>query len=225
MEKRVLLAVGLSVAVLIGFNILFPPVKRPTPAATSAPGAAAGTPPAASATAPAATEVERSVAPASAAPPAPAAQTLVGDTAERQIVVENEAVRATFSTRGGVLTSWLLKHYAENGAPLELVPASAPPGSTKPFTLITDDAGRECRARAGAVQTQRSIARCEGRPRHADAGVPRRQRPVGAQGVLLLAAETVRSHALDRREPRRHGAGANDCVGTGTRLPAASRAG
>ena len=30
MEKRVLLAVGLSVAVLIGFNALFPPVKRPT---------------------------------------------------------------------------------------------------------------------------------------------------------------------------------------------------
>jgi len=140
MEKRVLLAVGLSVAVLIGFNILNPPVKRPTPAATSAPGAAAGTAPAAGATA-AATEVERSVAPAIPAPAAPAAQTLVGDTTERQIVVENEAVRATFSTRGGVLTSWLLKNYAEKGAPLELVPASAPPGSTKPFTLITDDAG------------------------------------------------------------------------------------
>ena len=141
MEKRVLLAVGLSVAVLIGFNILNPPVKRPTPAATSAPGAAAGTPPAAGATAAPATEVERGVAPAPAAPAAPAAQTLVGDTVERQIVVENEAVRATFSTRGGVLTSWLLKHYAEKGAPLELVPTSAPPGSTKPFTLITDDAG------------------------------------------------------------------------------------
>ena len=188
MEKRVLLAVGLSVAVLIGFNILFPPVKRPTPAATSAPGAAAGTPPAAGATAPAATEVERSVAPASAAPAAPAAQTLVGDTAERQIVVENEVVRATFSTRGGVLTSWLLKHYAENGAPLELVPARCAAGIDEALHADHRRPGRECRARAGAVQTECSIARCEGRPCHADAGVPRRQRTVGAQGVLLLAA-------------------------------------
>jgi YidC/Oxa1 family membrane protein insertase len=141
MEKRVLLAVGLSVAVLIGFNILFPPVKRPTPAATNSAGTTPGAPPAADAKTPAAAEVERSGAPPAAAAAAPAAQTLVGDTAEHQIVVENEAVRATFSTRGGVLTSWLLKHYAENGAPLELVPANAPAGSTKPFTLITDDQG------------------------------------------------------------------------------------
>jgi YidC/Oxa1 family membrane protein insertase len=139
MEKRVLLAVGLSVAVLIGFNVLFPPVKPPTPAPGDAPGTAASPQTPGAAAIPAASEVEKSGTPAAAAAPAPAAQTLVGDTAERQIVVENAAVRATFSTRGGVLTSWLLKHYAENGAPLELVPTSAPPGSTKPFTLVTDD--------------------------------------------------------------------------------------
>jgi YidC/Oxa1 family membrane protein insertase len=141
MEKRVLLAVGLSVAVLLGFNWFFPPVKRPTPAATSAPGGTAA-PSTTSPSTPAPTDVERGSTPAAAAPapPAtPAAQTLVGDTAEREIVFENEAVRATFSTRGGVLTSWRLKHYAENGAPLELIPASAPAGSTKPFTLVTDD--------------------------------------------------------------------------------------
>jgi YidC/Oxa1 family membrane protein insertase len=143
MEKRVILAVGLSVAVLLGFNWLFPPVKRPTPAATSFPGTAAA-PSATNPSTPAATEVERGSTPATAAPapPAtPAAQTLVGDTEAREIVFENEAVRATFSTRGGVLTSWRLKHYAENGAPLELIPANAPAASTKPFTLVTDDQG------------------------------------------------------------------------------------
>ncbi len=142
MEKRVLLAVGLSVAVLIGFNVLFPPVKRPPPTATSAPGAAAAPPTASPSTAAGAADVERGSTPATAtpaAPAAPAAQTLVGDTAERQIVVENGAVRATFSTRGGVLTSWRVKHYAENGEPLELIPTTAPAGSPKPFTLVTDD--------------------------------------------------------------------------------------
>ena len=140
MEKRVLLAVGLSVVVLIGFNVLFPPVKRPPPAATSAPGAA-GAPPATSPSAPAAARRR-----ARASPPArrrhrprPRRRRSSAIPPNGEIVVENDAVRATFSTRGGVLTSWRLKHYAENGAPLELVPANAPAGSTKPFTLITDD--------------------------------------------------------------------------------------
>ena len=190
MEKRVLLAVGLSFVVLFGFNILFPPAKRPTPL------------PRAHLARPQARRrrqaprhrrrqsVERSVAPAPAAPAAPAAQTLVGDTAERQIVVENDAVRAMFSTRGGVLTSWRLKQYAENGAPLELVPASAPPGSPKPFTLVTDDPGVNAALAQALFKPSADIARRDGRPGHADVRVPRRQRPVGAQGVLVLAARS-----------------------------------
>src|SRR5687768_5700128 len=105
MEKRVFLAVALSVAVLLGFNALFPPPKPPAPApvvATSPEQAAAPASPAA--------------APAGAAtPPAPApveaAPSLVGETAEREIVVENDAIRVAFSTRGAVVTSWRLKHY------------------------------------------------------------------------------------------------------------------
>jgi YidC/Oxa1 family membrane protein insertase len=142
MEKRVLLAVGLSVAVLIGFNALFPPVKPPSPATAGAPGGSAAVPATGAPGTPAPTELERTGSPAAlapAAPAAPAAQTLVGDSAEHAIVVENDAVRATFSSRGGVLTSWRVKHYAENGAPLDLLPAAAPAGSQKPFTLLTDD--------------------------------------------------------------------------------------
>jgi YidC/Oxa1 family membrane protein insertase len=135
MEKRVFLAIGLSVAVLIGFSILNPPPKRPTPAPTTAVAPAGEAAPAAAG----GQEVERPQGTAPAAPAAPAAQTLVGDSAEHEVVVENEAVRATFSTRGGVLTSWRVKHYAENGAPLDLIPSAAPAGSQKPFTLITDD--------------------------------------------------------------------------------------
>jgi YidC/Oxa1 family membrane protein insertase len=134
MEKRVFLAIGLSVVVLIGFNIFFPPPKQPVKPPSAATASAGQTAPGAAP----ATELERPQAPA-AAPAAPAAETLVGDSGEHLVVVENEAVRATFSTRGGVLTSWRVKHYAENGGPLDLIPAAAPPGSQKPFTLLTDD--------------------------------------------------------------------------------------
>jgi YidC/Oxa1 family membrane protein insertase len=135
MEKRVFLAIGLSVAVLIGFSVIFPPPKQPAPTTQGAPapGGQAAPAPAGG------PEVERSQSPAPVAAVAPTTQPLVGDSAEHQVVFENEAVRATFSTRGGVLTSWRVKHYAENGAPLDLVPSAVPAGSQKPFTLVTDD--------------------------------------------------------------------------------------
>ena len=138
MEKRVFLAVALSVAVLIGYNILVPPPKRPptlpasdSPSAQSTPSTAA--PP------PASTPVEAATPAAPGSAAAAPAQSLVGETIEREIVVENDAIRASFSTKGAVVTSWRLKRYAENGAPLDLVPHSAPAGSAKPFTLVTDD--------------------------------------------------------------------------------------
>ena len=133
MEKRVFLAVILSVAVLIGFNALFMPKPPERPVATNA----AGTSPAAQPARPAGADEKPAA--STPEPRAPAAQTLVGDTEDRQVVVENSAVRATFSTRGGVLTSWRLKNYAENGAPLDLIPEKAPAGSVRPFTLVTDD--------------------------------------------------------------------------------------
>ena len=133
MEKRVLLAVVLSFIVLYGSRVLFPPPPAiepaPQPPATS------------SATQPAPVEKPPASPPAAVPPQPAAAAVLVADSREREIVVENDAVRATFSTKGGVLTSWRLKKYiAENGGPLDLVPEKAPPGSTRPFTLTLDDA-------------------------------------------------------------------------------------
>src|SRR5215203_2675823 len=136
MEKRVFLAVGLSVAVLLGWTVLFPPPKRPAPGAAAPQTTAAPQNQQSGGSA-----LERPAPVALPSPAAPPAQTLVGDSTERQIVFENEAVRATFSTRGGVLTSWRLKHYAENGAPLDLVPNKAPADAARPFTLLTDDQG------------------------------------------------------------------------------------
>ena len=135
MEKRVFLAVALSVAVLLGFNYVFQPPKRPAPGQPNASSQAQSSQP--SATAPVEAPPQAPAPPSPA--PAPDSQSLVGESAEREIVVENAAVRATFSTRGAVITSWRLKRYAENGQPLDLIPHNVPPGLAKPFTLATDD--------------------------------------------------------------------------------------
>ena len=136
MEKRVLLAVVLSFLVLYGYQVLFPPPK-PQPQPTS------GTP-APAQQLPGAQPVERPAAPPSAPPPAepaPAAAPVVSDSAERDVVIENDAVRAVFTTRGAVLKSWRLKRYTgPDGRPLDLVPERAPAGSRRPFSLSVGDA-------------------------------------------------------------------------------------
>jgi YidC/Oxa1 family membrane protein insertase len=130
MEKRLFLAAGLSLGILllwegvVAKRVLPPP--RPAAATASAPAAGpiastTGTP------APAAEPV----------PPAPAPGSIepVAATAEQTGLLENGLVRATFSNRGGVLVSYLLlQHQDEQKNPLELVkqlPAPAP----RPFAL------------------------------------------------------------------------------------------
>lgn len=96
----------------------------------SAPAAVAATPPAA---------VSAAAGNASPAQPAPPAL-LVGETADREIVVETTTVRATFTNRGGRLLHWVLKEYRnEDGTPLDLVPQSIGPDAVKPFSLVVDD--------------------------------------------------------------------------------------
>ena len=64
---------------------------------------------------------------------------MVGDREERDIVVENDAVRAVFTNRGAVLKSWTLKRYKDGkGASLDLVPQIVR-GGPRPFTLLVED--------------------------------------------------------------------------------------
>ena len=136
MEKRVLLAIVLSFVVLYGYQALFPPpeLTRPTPVDQAAP-AASPTTPGGAATPAAPAPVE-----AAAADAPPVASPLVADAAEREVTFENESVRATFSTRGAVITSWRLKKYLNAAKePLELVPHDVPAGTAKPFTLSVND--------------------------------------------------------------------------------------
>jgi YidC/Oxa1 family membrane protein insertase len=148
MEKRVLLAVALSFIVLYGYQAMFPPPK-PAPRVSPQTPAAAAAP-----TSPAEPAVQPPTSSAPSAPPleaqAPAAAAaLVADASEREIIVENDAVRAVFTTRGGALKSWRLKKYQDAArAPLEIVPQDVPAGLPRPFALAVDD------PRISAILTQ-----------------------------------------------------------------------
>jgi YidC/Oxa1 family membrane protein insertase len=148
MEKRVLLAVVLSFIVLTGYQVLFPPPPKPQQAEQQTPAAGSGT--AQQAPAPAGQAAQTGAPagspsnpsnPVPAAPAGPVPDAVIADTEEREIVLENESVRAVFTTRGGTLKSWRLKKYLDDQRqPLELIPPDVPAGSVRPFALAVDDA-------------------------------------------------------------------------------------
>lgn len=128
MERRVLLAISLSFAVLFLYQAFLAPTP---PADTPAPAPAAQT----AAPAPAAPAPQAQ--PQSTTPPPSASDTLVGEQQERDIVIESSVVRATFTNRGARLRSWILKEYrSASGELVDLVPSAA---STLPFSLKLDD--------------------------------------------------------------------------------------
>jgi YidC/Oxa1 family membrane protein insertase len=145
MEKRVLLAVFLSFLVLFIYQAAFvkQPPQKGRPAATATAKVAEPTPPGVTPT-PAAgargEEKRAEAAPPAAAPAESAAPTVVGEPAEREVVIETQDVRAVLSNRGGVLTSWRLKKFKDqHGQPLELVPQGLPASFPRPLTLRVDD--------------------------------------------------------------------------------------
>jgi len=134
MEKRVFLAIALSLLVLTGYQYLVPPVPAPAPSSTvasgSSPVATTSTTPASGA--PAAV----GAAPMTAAAPSPAI-----NPAARDIVVNTDSIEAVFSTQGAALKHWRLKHYKDNiGQPLDLIPVQVPAAFARPFSLSTSDA-------------------------------------------------------------------------------------
>jgi YidC/Oxa1 family membrane protein insertase len=148
MERRLLLAILLTFLVLTAYQWMMPkPVPTPqaaTPAAESQSIAAAPLP----AAAPAET----------VAPALPPVETVVSDTAERMMTVENGVVRAVFSNRGATLASWLLTGYRDAaGQPLDLVPHDLGAEAVRPFALKLDDQAKTARVN-GAFYTANSPA-------------------------------------------------------------------
>lgn len=162
-NRRLLIAALLSMAVLVLWQVLFPPPRpapRPAPAAEAseeatdsaaasarpAPGAAESPPAAAAAAAAGAADA---AAPAAALPP-------VADESESRTVVESETMRAEFTNRGAQLVSLVLQgRRGERGEPLELVQRRT--DSPYPFALI-DDAGRPLAVQQALFRLERSEA-------------------------------------------------------------------
>jgi YidC/Oxa1 family membrane protein insertase len=140
MEKRVLIAVVLSFLVLYVYQaFLAPPPPKPQakPAVQGQQAGGAGSQAPGGNGSPA---VQGSTpfagAGATAISAAPAA-TLVGETAERDIVVETSTVRAVFTNRGARIKAWeLRKYHDEKGRVVNLVPSGIA-GAALPFSLDT----------------------------------------------------------------------------------------
>ncbi|MCX6551014.1 MAG: membrane protein insertase YidC [Acidobacteria bacterium] len=147
MEKRVLIAVVLSFLVLYLYQSMFAPkpAQRPKAVQTElAKGSAAPAP-----GQPAASPSAAAPAPAAGTPLPDAvlsAQVVVADSEARDTVIEAGTVRAVFSNRGGVLTSWRLKRFKDKAGKLvDLVPQTLA-DAARPFSIDTGNAAVDARA-------------------------------------------------------------------------------
>lgn len=132
-ERRLLLAVALSLLVLTAYSLLFAPAPAP-PASEAAPGTGSVSP----------APVAAPAAPAPVAAPSPPVDPAVADTLERRIEVEAPGYAVAFSNRGARLLSWTLAEYRDaRGRPEEMVPASTP--GLRPLDLETGDPALDAR--------------------------------------------------------------------------------
>jgi YidC/Oxa1 family membrane protein insertase len=122
-DKRMLAVFAVTFALIILAQLFF--FKKPQVPAKSPQSQAAQSSPTASqpATTPApAPASDGQTEAASATPPSAQSVPDKGATQEQQTVVENDDYRITFTNRGGVATSWVLKKYKDDsGRPLDLV--------------------------------------------------------------------------------------------------------
>jgi YidC/Oxa1 family membrane protein insertase len=129
MEKRVFLAIFLSFIVLVAYQAIVGPPPPPSPAERAPISTDAGP-------APAPGPAPDAAAPVAAVPIDPSAT---------DVVIETDALRAVFTTAGATLKSLTLKHYLEEGQPLELIPQNVPDTLPRAFTLSTNDAALSAR--------------------------------------------------------------------------------
>jgi YidC/Oxa1 family membrane protein insertase len=138
-ERRLLLAVALSLVVLTAYSLLFAPPPAP-PAASPAP-----TP----ASAPVAAAVASPVAPAEA--PSVPASPAVSDERERRVEVQAPDYTVAFTNKGARPVSWTLARFRDSqGAPEEMVPARG--AGLRPLDVETGDPAIDARLREALYQ-------------------------------------------------------------------------
>jgi len=155
-ERRLLIAVALSLLVLTAYQFLFPTAptpRRPTPAASSP--SAGGSPSTAGAPVPgpsARTSPTTTTAP-SVAP--------VADARERRVEAQSDDVAVAFSNRGARLVSWQLKRYRDaKGRPEEMVQNI--PGGPRALDIETGDPDVDPRLRDALFQPNAEVVTLAG---------------------------------------------------------------
>jgi YidC/Oxa1 family membrane protein insertase len=136
-QKRLMLAFFL-VFVLIAVMQFFikPPAKPPEQKQKTAQNETKPAVPAASAT----PAVPASVSAAKAQPARAHKAAVKQAAAETETVLENDVYKITFTNRGGLVKSWILKKYKnDKGGPLDLVNASTAPVLGYPFSFFSYD--------------------------------------------------------------------------------------
>jgi YidC/Oxa1 family membrane protein insertase len=143
-ERRLLLAVALSLLVVITYTWLFAPATPPLATQPVGPPAAASATPMPAPAATAMTPVEAP--PGTTAPAAP-----VVDERERRVEVTAPDYAVAFTNRGARLVSWKLNRYRDaRGRPEEMVPAQST--TIRPLDLETGDAPLDARLRDALFQ-------------------------------------------------------------------------
>jgi YidC/Oxa1 family membrane protein insertase len=155
-ERRLLLAVALSLLVLTAYQLLFAPPPRPHPSAAASPSASA--PASQPAGAPTAAP---SAAPAASAASVPAEVAQVSDDRERRIEVQTDDVSVAFTNRGARLISWQLKHFTDKaGRAEELVQTHK--DAPRPLELETGDADVDARLKDALFQASSELVTASG---------------------------------------------------------------
>jgi YidC/Oxa1 family membrane protein insertase len=136
-DNRSLLAM-LALMMAVVFGVEYYHTKIAPPAAS--PSAPAATAPQTPSPAQASAAPVQSVAQPAAARPAAPTVPVVQASTQTDTVVENELYRITFSNRGALVTSWVLKQLKNSdGKPLDLVSPEASTAFGDPLSLYTSD--------------------------------------------------------------------------------------
>ncbi len=118
MEKRTILAIALSLAVLMGYQYIFPPKKPVPPAATTVKQTS---PPSNTATNKAPVPSTSAASPASsenaASPPPAAAASAIPVVEGEDIIIDSSLYSCVINTAGGVMKKFTLKKYRRDIAP------------------------------------------------------------------------------------------------------------
>jgi YidC/Oxa1 family membrane protein insertase len=142
-ERRLLLAVALSLLVLTAYQMFFAPPPAPPPTSRAGASASSSSPSPGAATASPGSPVAPG---ASSSPPPIPSVPQVADDRERRVEVQGDDATLAFTNRGARLVSWRLERYHDaQGRPEEMVQTL--PGAPRPLDVETGDPALDERLR------------------------------------------------------------------------------